>query len=209
MSSISALDGQFIEINGIKVSRHPNFRVMTTLNGEAARFTAMQRNILSTEVLSRFRLIAFPEMERSECNQIFHALIPQNIPNFEKVAEHIADIHFHAVSYYAESNSSVHGKHRGQAAITLRNFNSSLFLMEKCSLEPRDACSIAYIAQLPMNERSLFADDLNRLGLQTKLSEIKAALQQIAQSFNICPHEQFLDAATNAVLAAQAGLHSF
>jgi MoxR-like ATPase len=38
-SILAALDGSTIEINGIQIHRHPNFRLIGTLNGETAGFT--------------------------------------------------------------------------------------------------------------------------------------------------------------------------
>jgi hypothetical protein len=87
------LDGSTIEIDGNQIHRHPNFRIIATLNGETAGFTSKQRNIMPVEILARFRTVLFPEMGRTECNAIFRALVPKSIKGGQQVARKTADLH--------------------------------------------------------------------------------------------------------------------
>ncbi|KAA6379601.1 MAG: hypothetical protein EZS28_024872, partial [Streblomastix strix] len=136
-SILSALDGSTIEIEGRKIVRHQNFRVIATLNGETEGFTSQQRNILTSEILSRFHTISFPLMNREECNDIFSQLLQVSNPQYEKESIQIADIHKSVENYYASDQRK--DKSRGSAAMTLRNFSYVLDLMVLEKLQPRDA----------------------------------------------------------------------
>jgi hypothetical protein len=72
---------------------------MATLNGETSGFTSKQRNILPSNILSRFRTISFSEIQYLECNQIFDELVPSDIENHQQITQNIADIHT-AISKY-------------------------------------------------------------------------------------------------------------
>jgi len=44
--------------------------VILTMNGEVKGFNEKQRNILTSNILSKFVLIPFDEMEKEECKDI-------------------------------------------------------------------------------------------------------------------------------------------
>jgi hypothetical protein len=96
-------------------------------------------------------------MERSECNEIFLKLIPQTIKGHKKIAQNLADIHTAVASHFSSQNPNSRDLSRGEAAMTLRNFHAALTLIESSKIHPRDACSIAYLAQLPASERTHFS----------------------------------------------------
>jgi midasin (ATPase involved in ribosome maturation) len=68
---LSALDNNFIEAGGNTYRRHPQFRLVATLNGETTGFSDTQRNVLPAVVIARFRTISFEGMKREECWEIF------------------------------------------------------------------------------------------------------------------------------------------
>ncbi|KAA6335546.1 MAG: hypothetical protein EZS28_052952, partial [Streblomastix strix] len=161
-SILTALDGNTIEIEGKQIVRHQNFRVIATLNGETEGFTSQQRNILPSEILARFRTISFPLMSREEYNEIFSQLLKNSNPQYEQQSKQIADVHKSVENYYASNQRK--DKSRGSAAMTLRNFSYALDLMALDKLKPRDACTIAYLAQIPTTDRTQFNDYIDKLG---------------------------------------------
>jgi MoxR-like ATPase len=90
---LAALDHNTIEVGGKPYPRHPDFRLVATLNGETAGFSSNQRNILPAEVLARFRTISFNPMSEDECRTIFSRQIPKNTKNPATLSGLIADLH--------------------------------------------------------------------------------------------------------------------
>jgi hypothetical protein len=90
---LAALDHNTIEAGGKTYSRHPDFRLIATVNGETAGFSSNQRNILPAEVLARFLTISFNPMSEYECRTIFSRQIPKNIKNPATLSGLIADLH--------------------------------------------------------------------------------------------------------------------
>jgi MoxR-like ATPase len=204
---LAALDGSVIEINGGQIQRHPNFRLIATLNGETAGFTSKQRNVLPAEILARFRTISFAGLSREECNRIFAQLTPKSIGQPGTVAQCIADLHASVQSHFSDQTAGHRDFTRGEAAMTLRNFNCAMALMEFGHCTARDASTIAYLAQLPRNERTTFQPRMQPFGSKTSLEVIQREVRSTATRLRVHPHEEFLDAAVNAVVAARSGLH--
>ncbi|KAA6379758.1 MAG: hypothetical protein EZS28_024715 [Streblomastix strix] len=204
-SILSALDGSTIEIEGRKIIRHQNFRVIATLNGETEGFTSQQRNILPSEVLARFHTIYFPLMGTEECNDIFNQLLKKSNPQYENESKQITDVH-QCVSNYYTSDQRI-DKSRGSATITLRNFSYALDLMVLEKLKPRDACQIAYIAQIPIIDRDKLKQRMDKLGKADNFQKLRDEITQTATEMHIHPHPQFIDAAVYAIIAARNGLH--
>ncbi|KAA6377565.1 MAG: hypothetical protein EZS28_026909 [Streblomastix strix] len=204
-SILAALDGNIIEIEGKQIIRHQNFRVIATLNGETEEFTSQQRNILPSKILARFHTISFPLMSREECNEIFSQLLQKSNPQYGKESKQIADVHQSVSNYYA--SDSRNDKSRGSAAMTLRNFSYALDLMVLDKLKPRDACTIAYIAQIPTADRAQFNKQIDVLGSSDNFQKLRDEISKVATEMHIHPHPQFIDAAVYAIVASRNGLH--
>ncbi|KAA6403417.1 MAG: hypothetical protein EZS28_001045, partial [Streblomastix strix] len=204
-SILTALDGNTIEIEGRKIIRHQNFRIIATLNGETDGFTPQQRIIITSEILARFHTISFPLMSREECNDIFNQLIQKFYPQYEKESIQIADIHKSVENYYASDQRK--DKSRGSAAMTLRNFSYAIDLMVLEKLKPRDACTIAYLAQIPTADRTQFNDYIDKLGQSDNFQKLRDEITMVATEMHIHPHPLFIDAAVYAIDAARNGLH--
>ncbi|KAA6368408.1 MAG: hypothetical protein EZS28_036065, partial [Streblomastix strix] len=204
-SILSALDGSTIEVDGRQIVRHQNFRVIATLNGETEGFTSQQRNILTSEVLARFRTISFPLMSREECNEIFSQLLQKSYSQYEQQSKQISDIHKSVEKYYVSDQRT--DKSRGYAAMTLRNFSYALDLMVLDKLQPRDACTISYLAQIPTADRAQFNKQIDVLGSSDNFQKLRDEIIKTAKEIYIHPHPQFIDAAVYAINAARAGLH--
>jgi hypothetical protein len=94
-------------------------------------------------------------MSRIECDRIFSELIPKSVSEASRVAQWMADLHTD-VQVHFSSASSGRDTSRGEAAMTLRNFNSAIAIIEIGKFNAQDACDIAYMAQLPRNLRKSF-----------------------------------------------------
>jgi len=53
--------------------RNDNYNIILTMNGESKNFNEKQRNILTSNILSKFQLIHFDEIEEEESENIFEA----------------------------------------------------------------------------------------------------------------------------------------
>ena len=71
------------------------YNVILTMNGEVKRFNEKQRNTLTSNILSKFNLIPFDEMEKEECQEIFKSLSNKNENSKEyiKNANNFIEIH--------------------------------------------------------------------------------------------------------------------
>jgi hypothetical protein len=164
---LAALDGSVIEINGGQVRRHRNFRLVATVNGETECFTSKQRNVLPTEMLSRFRTISFSGLTRGECETIFSELVPKSIPQARDIAQAIAGLHAKVQQHFLDPTPDHRDLARAEAIITLRNFSCAMAIMEAGTNNARDACTVAYLAQLPRNERAAVQNQIQRLRQQS------------------------------------------
>jgi transcriptional regulator with AAA-type ATPase domain len=91
--------------------------------------------------------------------------------------------------------------------MTLRTFSAAVALIDLGGWNARDACEIAYIAQMPRNERETFRDHLDQLGTTSSMDLVREKLEKKAQKRNIYAHREFLAAAVPAYIAMTYGLH--
>ncbi|KAA6354005.1 MAG: hypothetical protein EZS28_050468, partial [Streblomastix strix] len=83
----------------------------------------------------------------------------------------------------------------------------ALDLMALDKLKPRDACTIAYLAQIPTTDRTQFNDYIDKLGQSDNFQRLRDEISQVATKMHIHPHPQFIDAAVYAIVASRNGLH--
>jgi hypothetical protein len=166
-SILAALDGSTIEINGLRFTRHPNFRLIATLNGETEGFSPQQRNILPADVLARFQTSSFRAMERSERDEIFQVSLPAEMPRRDLVLKLICDLHEAVARHFAIQAEGHRDYTRGAAVMTMRNFNAAMAMITFEKQEPREACRVAYLSQLPSVERAQYPDKLEVLGVES------------------------------------------
>ncbi|KAA6359825.1 MAG: hypothetical protein EZS28_044648, partial [Streblomastix strix] len=74
-------------------------------------------------------------------------------------------------------------------------------------LKPRDACTIAYLAQIPTTDRTQFNDYIDKLGRSDNFQRLRDEISKVATEMHIHPHPQFIDAAVYAIVASRNGLH--
>jgi MoxR-like ATPase len=206
-SILAALDGNAIEINGEQIPRDNNCRVIATLNGETTGFTSKQRNVLPSEILARFRTISFDGMSSDECNGISSHLVPSEIPRSKDVARWTAKVDMAIQAHFTNQTPGHRDFSRGEAAMTLRHFNAVIIIMEIGHFRPFDAYTIAYLAQLPQNERKRFKGHMSSLNQLTSMPTVRQKLKQAPLKRHIHPHAQFLGAAGPAFMAAKSELH--
>ena len=58
------------------------YNVILTMNGEAKGFESNQRNVLTSNILSKFVTFSFDKMELEECEIIFDELLKENNENY-------------------------------------------------------------------------------------------------------------------------------
>ena len=58
------------------------YNVILTMNGGAKGFESNQRNVLTSNILSKFVTLSFDEMELEECEIIFGKLLEENNENY-------------------------------------------------------------------------------------------------------------------------------
>jgi hypothetical protein len=131
-------------------------------------------------------------MQYLECNYIFHKLIPSDIENHQQIAQNIADIHIDIDKYFSKSNPYHRDLSRGETTMTLRNFSATLRLIELGSLLPGDACSIVYLAQIPISDRKHFSKYFDRLGKSESLNSLRNELKNFDISPDYYAHSNFI-----------------
>ena len=136
------------------------YNVILTMNGEVKGFNEKQRNILTSNILSKFIIIHFDEMEKEECQEIFIRLLKKNneksIDYINKVDAFI-ELHQKMIDEMKNNLKSI------DPIVTLRNLKYCCYL-NKNSISPRNAGEISYTAIFPQNERKDFDKILEKLG---------------------------------------------
>ena len=128
------------------------YNVILTMNGEVKGFNEKQRNILTSNILSKFNLIQFDEMEKEECKEIFRSLLNENknefgySKNYLKNIDVFIEIHQKMINDMKETIKSI------DPIVTLRNLKYCCYL-GKNNVHPRIAAEISYTSRFPKNER--------------------------------------------------------
>ncbi len=65
-------------INNTTFRKMEGYNAILTMNGKVKGFNEKQRNILTSNILSKFIIIQFDEMEKEECKEIFKNLLRNN-----------------------------------------------------------------------------------------------------------------------------------
>ena len=69
------------------------YNVILTMNGEAKGFESNQRNVLTSNILSKFVTFSFDKMELEECEIIFDELLKENNENYKNNSKNFTDLH--------------------------------------------------------------------------------------------------------------------
>jgi MoxR-like ATPase len=181
-----------LEINGHQIERHSRFRLITTVNTDSD----VMKNDLENVIPKDISRIMFSSLSRTECTKIFRGLFSSGLD----IVHQITELHFLFHDYFFDTQ-------RGSSMITIRNFVRTIALIESGGCSPRDACIVNYLAQIPRSERARFEEQMTSLGMTSSMSKVGSELTIQAKTCGIYPHQEFVDAAICAVLAARAGCH--
>ena len=127
------------------------YNVILTMNGEIEGFTEGQRNILTSNILSKFVIIQFDKMDSLECETIFKDLIPDE-DKYKKYVKNFVDLHQQLLQYRQKTVDPI---------VTLRNLKYCCQL-SKIDVPVRAAAEIAYSARFPYEERKNFESILSK-----------------------------------------------
>ena len=143
-----------------KIYRKMNgYNIILTMNGEVKGFNEKQRNILTSNILSKFIIIPFDEMEKTECEEIFKTLLKnnENSRDYIRKADSFIELHQKMIDEMKNNKKSI------DSIVTLRNLKYCYYL-NKNNVSPRDAAEISYTARFPKNERKDFERLLKKFG---------------------------------------------
>ena len=173
-----------------------------TMNGEVKGFNEKQRNILSSNILSKFNLIQFDEMKKEECKEIFKSLLEQeqNHQNYINNIDIFIEIHQKMMNYMKENNKSI------DPIVTLRNLKHFCYL-NRNNIHPRIAAEISYTSRFPKNEKKDFDDILNKLGVYQENEEIKLIIEKNIKDNFLFYNDTYKKVIHLALTTVEAGLH--
>ena len=177
------------------------YNVILTMNGEVKGFNEKQRNVLTSNILSKFIIIPFDEMEKEECREIFENLLMSNERTNDYITnlDDFIELHQELIDDMKKNEKSI------DPIVTLRNLNYIIYF-SKNNIPPRIAAEISYTARFPKEERK-YENTLNKLGRfqmdESILQEIEIKLKENFLFYN----ESYVRSAYLALTACRAGLH--
>ena len=190
-------------INNTTFRKMEGYNVILTMNGEVKGFNEKQRNILTSNILSKFIIIQFDEMEKEECKEIFKNLLSDNKnskDNYLNKLDTFIELHQKMIDEMKKNEKLI------DPIVTLRNLNYCYYF-NKISISPRIAAEISYTARFPKNERNNFEIILKKFGkfqMEKNLEkEIEIGLKENFLYYN----ESYKKAAYLALIACREGLH--
>jgi len=163
------------------------YNVVLTMNGEVKGFNEKQRNILTSNILSKFILIQFDEMEKEECLEIFKSLLNQNnndnSKGYIKYIDIFIDIHQQMINLMKikeEEKKNNNNIITIDPIVTLRNLKYCCYLSRNNinKIHPRIAAEISYTSRFPKSERSNFENILNKFGKTNENLELKELIEK-------------------------------
>ena len=141
--------------------KNENYNVILTMNGESKGFNEKQRNILTSNILSKFIIIYFEEIDKKESEEIFERQLEKS-ENYKNKSQEDKNI---IKSTFIEIHERMMKKKHEtiDPIVTLRNLKNYIYF-DRGQISPRIAGEISYTARFPKEERKSFEDLLNKLG---------------------------------------------
>ena len=184
------------------------YNVILTMNGEVKGFNEKQRNILTSNILSKFILIPFDEMEKEECQEIFKNLLDKYGSNkdYIKNINVFIELHQKLIDDMKDKEEMKNNIKSIDPIVTLRNLKYCCYLSRN-KIHPRISAEISYIARFPKNERKSFENLLNKLGNIEKNKELTAEIEKSIKDNFLFYNETYKQAIYLALTALKEGLH--
>ena len=201
---VGCLTKEKLIISNKEFIKNSEFNLILTMNGEIKGFTNKQRNILTSDIISKFIIIYFDEIKQEECKIIFYEQI-KDIENYnENIKNKIINLH----QEMNEQDSNILKK-SVDPIVTLRNLKYCTFL-GKNNISPRIAVEISYTGRFSFdyrNKNNELKALLNDLGdLQIDSTEEKKLKEELNKN-NIFYDRNFLISLYLAKIACENGFH--
>ena len=180
------------------------YNIILTMNGEVKGFNEKQRNILTSNILSKFNLIQFDEMEKEECQEIFKSLLNQNksknSSNYIDKIDIFIEIHQKMINEMKMNIKSI------DPIVTLRNLKYCCYLSQN-KIHPRIAAELSYTARFPKKERKDFDKILNKFGDITEDDNLKNEIEKNIKNNFLFYNETYKKVIYLALTAIKEGLN--
>ena len=141
---IGALTKEKLIISNNEYYKNDEFNLILTMNGEIKGFTHKHRNILTSNIITKFIIIYFGEIEQTECEKIFNEQIKDVKVFNEGIKKNIIKLHNKMNSLTSNSIDPI---------VTLRNLKY-FTILGKNNIRPRIAAEISYTARFSYEERN-------------------------------------------------------
>ena len=135
-------------VNNKVFYKNSKYNIILTMNGESKGFKEEFRNILSTNILSKFMILHFNEIDLKESEEIFTKQL-ENCVSYKNYIDNFKDIHI----FMNKNKKSKENKNSDEidSFVTLRNLKNLVYY-DKSNLHPKIAAKLSYFARFPKNE---------------------------------------------------------
>ena len=183
------------------------YNIILTMNGEVKGFNEKQRNILTSNILSKFILIPFDEMEKEECKEIFKSLLIkyENCKDYLDNIDYFIEIHQKMIDEM-KNKEEIKNNKSIEPIVTLRNLKYCCYLCRN-KIHPKIAAEISYIARFPEKKRKNFCNILNKFGNISENKEILDEIEKIIDDRFLFYNETYKKVIYLALITLRAGLH--
>ena len=183
------------------------YNVILTMNGEVKGFNEKQRNILTSNILSKFILLPFDEMEKDECKEIFKSLLNKSKNSKEYIDNINVFIEIHQKMLEdMKGKDEIKNVKSIDPLVTLRNLKYCCYLSMN-NIHPRIAAEISYTARFPKNERKNYDILLNKFGSFKENITLKTNIEKAIKDKFLFYNETYKKGIYLALTAIKEGLH--
>ena len=184
------------------------YNVILTMNGEVKGFNEKQRNILTSNIVSKFIPISFEEMDKEECEEIFKSLLKKEENSKEYLAniKVFIEIHQKMIEEMKIKEEMKKNSKSIDPIVTLRNLKYCCYL-SKNLIHPRLAAEISYTARFPENERKEFENILNKFGACPIDNNLSEEIENYLQNNFLYYNNTYKKVIYLSTMALKEGLH--
>ena len=187
------------------------YNVILTMNGEAKGFNEKQRNTLPSNIVSKFNLIKFDEMEKEECKEIFKNLLNQldqkyNKEDYIKNIDIFIDIHQKMLKDMKNEEELIKNNKIIDPIVTLRNLKYCCYLSRN-NISPRIAAEISYTARFPESKRKNYEKFLKKFGEIKEDEDLKSEIESHIENSYLYYNDTYKKVIYLALTALKEGFH--
>ena len=184
--------------------KNDDYNIIITMNGESKGFNEKQRNILTSNILSKFVIINFEEIDKEESKEIFEKQLEKLNDIYKTNKSNFIELHERMIEMMEKKETTI------DPIVTLRNLNNYIYFDEN-EVSPRIAGEISYTARFPKNEKTQFEDLLNKFGnFEYDEEKKKKILKYFDNEKLVCDENHkkvMLKFVYLALVACEAGFH--